>query len=372
MEQKTEQIASQLEGHLPPTTDHYRIRQLNNKSPSLVLCGGYNWAYYAAPVLASTYYIFVRLTACVKAQAASGSPILWLAWAALACEVVFFVDEINAYLELGTWMLSSKRPGRPKFRLEGSTAPTVDVLITVCGEDVDIILDTIKAAADQDYPATFFRIIVSDDANRKDLSAAINELNRDRSPEACILYLSRPKTPGQHHFYKSGNNRYCFEKTDNLHGRTSEFVAAVDADMITERHWLSSMVPHLILDPSLAAIQPCQYSYHFPHSEDIIARDFPAASAVQIGITRDLFGFAQINGSGYVVRRAAVDGIGGFPLMDISEDVHFSYTLLEAGWKIGFVDDAVQHGMSAPSLHAFIDQRCRWVSSSQVIRRRVQ
>jgi hypothetical protein len=44
------------------------------------------------------------------------------------------------------WLvLAARGRKRPKLRLVGQNAPTVDILITCCKEDVDVIMDTARA-----------------------------------------------------------------------------------------------------------------------------------------------------------------------------------------------------------------------------------
>ena len=64
-----------------------------------------------------------------------------------------------------------KARGRKKLRLKGNRVPTVDVLITACGEDDDLILNTARAACNIDYPADRFRVIVLDDGEAHSPSA---------------------------------------------------------------------------------------------------------------------------------------------------------------------------------------------------------
>ena len=67
-------------------------------------------------------------------------------------------------------------------------------------------------------------------------------------------------------------------------------------------------------------------------------------------------------GTGFVVRRSALEHIGGWPLAEAAEDLMCSSTLSNAGWKIAFVGEALQHGLAPESLRGHVKQKKRWVS----------
>lgn len=66
-------------------------------------------------------------------------------------------------------------------------------------------------------------------------------------------------------------------------------------------------------------------------------------------------------GSGYVVRRSALDSIGGFPTESVGEDMYCSNVLLAKGWQMAYVDETLQHGRVPDSYKAHIKQQGRWV-----------
>ena len=76
----------------------------------------------------------------------------------------------------------------------------------------------------------------------------------------------------------------------------------------------------------------------------------------------DALGDANCLGSGYIMRRTALQSIGGFPTESLAEDVCCSATLLGEGWKTAFVPEAVQYGSVPDSYLGHIKQRTRWVS----------
>jgi cellulose synthase/poly-beta-1,6-N-acetylglucosamine synthase-like glycosyltransferase len=170
--------------------------------------------------------------------------------------------------------------------------------------------------------------------------------------------MARKKTPGVRHYYKSGNLRFGLEMTASVYG-SSEYFAALDADMISEPDWLSRTVPHLIKNEDVALVSTPHQFYNIL-DEDALSQDSNAFSQI-LEPNRDYFDASQCAGSGYVMRRSALDTIGGWPLANVGEDILCSYALQEQGWKTKFIPDQLQFGLAPGSFHAFIKQRIRWV-----------
>lgn len=138
----------------------------------------------------------------------------------------------------------------------------------------------------------------------------------------------------------------------------SEFIAGLDADMIPSPHWLRTMLPHLLCDPDVALACPPQTFYDIP-TNDPLTQTMDQFSGIT-ELVNDAVGHADCLGSGYVARRAAVQGIGGFPVESLSEDICCSATLLGAGWKTRFVETPLQYGSVPDSYAAHVKQRTRW------------
>ena len=77
---------------------------------------------------------------------------------------------------------------------------------------------------------------------------------------------------------------------------------------------------------------------------------------------KDAIGSAWCTGSGYALRRTALDQIGGFPTGSVAEDVFCSNLLLGAGWRTCYVQEPLQYGTVPDSFSGHIKQRARWVS----------
>lgn len=134
--------------------------------------------------------------------------------------------------------------------------PTVDLFIVSCGEPTDIVLDTVKAACQIDYPVDRFRIIIADDGDDSKLEEEAAHLRRLHKN---LYYYARPKPSGVHHGYKAGNintTMRCFVK--NLPGGESEFISLFDADMMPEPEVLRALLPHALRDPQVGMVTVAQ------------------------------------------------------------------------------------------------------------------
>ena len=184
----------------------------------------------------------------------------WRLWVILFAELCLILTDAVTALGIVVALFSVEDIcPRPSYRLTGiRAAPSVDVLVTCCGESVDVIVNTVAAAASQDYPQQQLRVFLLDDGHDQGLRQAIKKLNtklEDRK-KPQVVYLSREKEAGAKSFFKAGNLRYGIDESDRLGG--SQYLAGLDADMIPRVDWLRGMVPHLILDDKLALACPPQ------------------------------------------------------------------------------------------------------------------
>lgn len=76
--------------------------------------------------------------------------------------------------------------------------------------------------------------------------------------------------------------------------------------------------------------------------------------------TKDANGVAWCTGSGYAIRRAALEDIGGWPVGSLAEDTFTSSLLLGSGWKTAFCHEALQYGTVPDTFTGHLKQRTRW------------
>ena len=201
------------------------------------------------------------------------------------------------------WLLfAHKAKRRPRLRALGNAVPRIDVFVTCCREDIDVILNTVKAACIVDYPPNRFRVIVLDDGGSKDLEKALTDLKQPN-----LLYHHR-LIKGH---YKAGNLNGGVRFVDSMPG-AAPFIAALDADMIPERDWLRGTIAPLLLDENCALACPPQVFYNVPKN-DPLNQTLNLFADITEPIKASL-GVAWCTGSGYIIRRSSLTKIGSFPI----------------------------------------------------------
>ena len=224
--------------------------------------------------------------------------------------------------------------------------PTVDVLLPCCGEELDVILDTIKACTNSDYPHDRFRVFVLDDGKAEKVAQAVEDVQSSSPVET--IYGTREKN---NKWLKAVNLNFGLQLADKTARGSSDYVAVLDIDMIPEPAWLRAIVPHLLQYEQLGMVSAPQRFYNVPKRSDVITHidrymDF-------LAIIQDSLNSAYCTGSGFVARRSALDSIGGFPTESLQDDILISLHLRAKGWKMAFVQEEQHYGQRPSTLGSF-------------------
>lgn len=208
------------------------VAQIHNRDDVDIWKGWRRYIYKLTPYLTVLnmglylLYLTYRIICIVAAQNKFRTTFA-AAWLFVAVEVATAIPSLMH----NCWtVMSIHKRRRPKLRWMGDDAPTVDVFITCCKEDNDVVMDTVRGACDLDYPRKRFRVIVLDDGAVESLAKEVEALS---ATYPNLMYIARPKYPGVPHHFKAGNLNYGLDASLNFPGGAGEYMAALDADMVS-------------------------------------------------------------------------------------------------------------------------------------------
>ncbi|MGH7095511.1 MAG: UDP-forming cellulose synthase catalytic subunit, partial [Stellaceae bacterium] len=258
--------------------------------------------------------------------------------------------ELYAWLVLVLGYIQTAWPlRRPPVAMPEDVAdwPTVDLFIPTYNEPLSVVETTVYGALSIDYPLDKLQIYILDDGHREEF--------REFAEAAGVGYITREDNLHA----KAGNLNHAMAQTNG------ELLALFDSDHVPTRAFLQLTVGWFMHDPRLALVQT---PHHF-YSPDPFERNLRGAATVPnegqlfyglIQDGNDLWNASFFCGSCALMRRAAVEEIGGFATQTVTEDAHTALRLHRAGWSSAYLRLPLAAGLATERLAIHVGQRMRW------------
>ncbi|MDK4718214.1 glycosyltransferase family 2 protein [Rhizobium sp. CNPSo 3968] len=264
-----------------------------------------------------------------------------------AVSVLYAIGSILILLRTTDW---TKEADRGEKELAATAdIPSVDVFICTYNEPLNVLEKSVISAQAMSYRR--LRVFVCDDTRRPEV--------RDYCARVGVNYLTRPDNKHA----KAGNLNNALNHTNAL-AEISDFIMVLDADFAPQANFLNRVIG-LFRDGKVAVVQTPQFYFNSdPIQHNLgIRRSFVDDQRVFFDTfqpAKDAVGCAFCVGTSFVVRRAAVNEIGGFPHDALSEDMLLTYRLLERGYVTRWLNEKLSVGLSAEGIPEYITQRTRW------------
>ena len=288
----------------------------------------------------SCRYIWWRYTATLN----------WDDPVSLTCGLILLVAETYAWVVLVfgyfqvVWPLNRKPAPLPESTEEW---PSVDIFIPTYNEELSVVKNTVYASLGLDWPKEKLTIWILDDGGR----AAFREFAR----EVGVEYIAR----ATHEHAKAGNINNALSRAK------ADYVAIFDCDHVPTRSFLQMTMGWFLKDRKLGVMQT---PHHF-FSPDPFERNLgrfrktPNEGTLFYGLVQDgndMWNATFFCGSCAIIRRTALDEIGGIAVETVTEDAHTSLRLHRKGYTSAYIRIPQAAGLATESLSAHIGQRIRW------------
>ncbi len=269
-------------------------------------------------------------------------------------------------LAISLFVIADPLNRKPAPRLSDEDMPTVDVLVPSYNEGKELLALTLAAATAMDYPRDKLHVHLCDDGGTdqkcdQDNQARAREARQRRAEltklaaDIGVTYHTRAKNLHA----KAGNMNSAMANT------TGELVVVFDADHVPMPDFLQETVGYFRADPRLFLCQ----TPHFFSNPDPLEKNLgtfeamPSENEMFYGVIQrglDKWNAAFFCGSAAVLRRAALNEVGGFSGISITEDCETALDLHSRGWNSVYVDKPMISGLQPETFASFIGQRSRW------------
>jgi 1,2-diacylglycerol 3-beta-glucosyltransferase len=226
-----------------------------------------------------------------------------------------------------------------------SIQPFVSIIVPA-KDEVRVIEGAVRSACAQDYSGGF-EVIVVDDGSTDGTRELLERLQTELS---LTVVRTRPDSFGKAGALEAG--------IASSHG---DLVAVFDADASFGADVVAKMAAHLA-DPLVGAVQGRRLIYNADRN------GLTRFQADEYGVMQTLFqrarqvagGFVCLAGNGLIVKRTALDAVGGWNTEALTEDIDLAVRLHLGGWEIRYSYEAEIWEEGVVGLRDFIRQRERW------------
>ena len=246
----------------------------------------------------------------------------------------------------------------PQHPSDPAYQPLVVLQVPTYNEPIEVVTRTLESLARLDYPRYLVQVV---DNNTEDPAVwrPLQGLCEQLGERFQFIHLER--WPG----FKAGALN---EATRRLPAEV-EVIGIVDADYVVERTFLRDTVGHFA-DPSVAFVQTPQHYRDW--EDDPYLRGLFYSYRYFFDITmparanRNAIIFAGTMG---LIRRSALEEIGGWSTDTVTEDAEASLRMLGVGYRGVYVPHAYGEGLMPLTFDGLKKQRFRWaLGGIQILR----
>ena len=310
----------------------YSLRGIEGRMPTMIMV--------TLSVTISSRYIWWRITETLNWDDPFA---LFLGFGLLAAELYAWLILILGFFQT-IHPLERKPVVLPK---DTRLWPSVDVYIPTYNEPLSVVKPTVIAALALDWPADKLNIYILDDGKRDSFKEFAEQVGAN--------YLIRP----DNNHAKAGNLNHAMQYTDG------ELIAIFDCDHIPVRSFLQMTVGQFVKDDKMCLVQTPHHFFSadpFEKNLDNFSK-VPNENMLFYGLIQDgndMWDATFFCGSCAVIKRTAIEDIGGFAFETVTEDAHTALKMQRKGYRTSYINLPQAAGLATDSLSTHVGQRIRW------------
>jgi exo-beta-1,3-glucanase (GH17 family)/cellulose synthase/poly-beta-1,6-N-acetylglucosamine synthase-like glycosyltransferase len=237
--------------------------------------------------------------------------------------------------------------------------PKVSIHVPAYAEPPEMLIETLRALAALDYPS--FEVVVVDNNTEDERLWRPVEAYCDRLGEQFRFFHVAPLAG-----YKAGALNFALRNT----APDAEIIAVIDSDYRVDPEWLRALVPQFAR-PSVAIVQAPQAYRDGDGSAFKTLCDSEYRGFFAIGmVTRDDRNAIIQHGTMTMIRKSALEAVGGWAEWTITEDAELGLRLLEHGNEAVYTPRSYGRGLTPDTFLDYKAQRFRWaLGAVQILRR---
>ena len=228
--------------------------------------------------------------------------------------------------------------------------PFVSIMIPAHNEE-SVIANTVETVLQLDYPN--FEIIAIDDRSTDNTASVLKDLEKKYPNKVIAFIRTKDAFPGK-----------SAVLNDALKFAKGEAILVFDADATMDPDFLTNLVYEL--EPKdVGAVQARKVVRNKDINLLTRCQNNEMTMDTYLQVSRDsVKGAVELRGNGELIKRTALEDIGGWNNYTITDDLDMSTRLHIKGWDVRFCHDTVVYEEGIMYLFPLYRQRRRWLEGT--------
>lgn len=253
----------------------------------------------------------------------------------------------------------TRRRRFPTLRQMHAEQPMVSLHLPICKEPPELVIQTLDSLAALDYP-NFEVLVIDNNTNDESLWRPV----ADHCERLGVRF--RFFTLGTYPGYKAGALNFALGQTNPA----AKMIGVIDSDYFVRRDWLKSVVPYFS-QSHIGFVQAPQDHREWQDDSFREMCNWEYAGFFHIGMVNRNERDAIIqHGTMTLIRRSALEEVGGWSEWCICEDAELGLRLLKKGYESVYINEVFGRGLTPNTFSGYKGQRFRWVYGAvQILKR---
>jgi 1,2-diacylglycerol 3-beta-glucosyltransferase len=257
-----------------------------------------------------------------------------------------------------TWLISLAMVHQKRMEIKRprpapqNFLPAVSIVISAHNEEL-VIEETIRALLKLDYPD--YEVLVVDDRST------------DKTFEILQALSSQLPAGTPYRYYRRADSAFPGKPAalnEALTTTRGDVIAVFDADAFVDPSFLREMVAFLA-DDNVGAVQARKFIFNWRHNALTRCQHFEYSLDAHFQSGRDsVRGAVELRGNGQLVKREALNEVGGWNNHTLTDDLDLSTRLHIEGWDIRFARNTCVYEEGILCFSQLLKQRRRWTEGT--------
>lgn len=318
--------------------------------------------FYAGLIQAVASVLVWATMAAMAEKIINGTTVAWIAL--IGAQVVLMALLLVDGFELTEviWANNRRRQFEPHNWYPLPDAPKISIHVPCYNEPPHMVIETLDALSRLDYP-NFEVIVVDNNTKDEDVWKPLETHCAQLGPRFRFFHL--PQWPG----FKAGALNFALAQT----APDASIIGVIDSDYVVSQNWLRAMVPYF--DRQEVAFVQAPQDYR-DAGMSLFKRMcyWEYAGFFHIGMVQRNERNAIIqHGTMTLIRKSALQRVGGWAEWCICEDAELGLRLFESGYEAVYMNHSFGRGLIPDTFSGYKTQRFRWAYGAvQILKRHWQ